>query len=54
MKYKNNLYEIWDFTKPKFEKYVTFETITTDKNNKTLYIVNLENKKSIKIVRKKI
>jgi hypothetical protein len=50
VKYKNNLYEIWDFTKPKYKYYISFETVTSDRNNKTLYIVNLENKNSLKIV----
>ena len=51
MKYNEKLYEIFDFTKPKFKYYISFETISNDKNNKSLYIVNLENKDSIRIVK---
>ena len=50
MKYKDNLYEIFDFTKQKFKYYISFETISSDRNSKSLYILNLENKDSIKIV----
>jgi hypothetical protein len=51
IKYKDKLYEIWEF-KPKFKSYMTFESIVSDKyNNRTLFIVNLESKQNIRIGR---
>ncbi len=50
VKIKNKLHEIWDFTKPDFKSYISFETVIPNHTIRTLYIVNLENKNTIRIV----
>ena len=44
------MYEIWDFTRPTFKSYMSFETINTNNLNRMLYVINLESKNSIRIV----
>jgi hypothetical protein len=52
VKYKGKLYELWDFIKPTYKSYMTIETILTEKNcNRTLYVMNMEGKSSIRIGR---
>ncbi len=50
VRHKNKLYEIWDFTKPTFKSYISFESVAAINATRTLYIVNLENKNTIRIV----
>jgi hypothetical protein len=51
VKHKDKLLEIWDFIKPTYKSYMTIETILTEKNaNRTLYVMNMDGKSSIRIV----
>ena len=51
IKYKDKMYEIFEFAKPGFKSSMTLETINPDKSpDKTIFIVNLESKNSIRIV----
>ena len=43
------MYEIWDFTRPTFKSYMSFETINTNNLNRMLYVINLESKNSIRM-----
>lgn len=52
IKHKDKLYEIFEYAKPKFKSSMTLETINADKStDKTIFIVNLEQKNSIRIVK---
>ena len=44
------MYEIWDFTKPTFKSFMSFETLNSNNSTRTLYVINLESKNSIRIV----
>ena len=48
IKYKNIVFEIWDFLKSTFKNYVIIESYKEQK--KTLYIVNMEIKQLFKLV----
>ena len=51
IRHKNKLYKIIEF-KTEFKNYISFENLTLDKHkNKFIYVVNLDNKKEIKIGR---
>jgi len=51
IRHKNKLYKIIEF-KTEFKNYITFENLTLDKHkNKFIYVINLDNKKEIKIGR---
>ena len=51
IRHKNKLYKIIEF-KTEFKNYITLENLTLDKHkNKFIYVINLDNKKEIKIGR---
>ena len=51
IRHKNKLYKIIEF-KTEFNNYISFENLTLDKQkNKFIYMINLDNKKEIKIGR---
>ena len=51
IRHKNKLYKIIEF-KTEFKNYISFENLTLDKQkNKFIYVINLDNKKEVKIGR---
>ena len=51
IRHKNKLYKIFEF-KTEYKNYISFENLTLDKQkNKFIYVINLDNKKEIKIGR---
>ena len=51
IRHKNKLYKLIDFN-IEFKNYISFENLTLDKQkNKFIYVINLDNKKEIKIGR---
>lgn len=53
LKHDNEIYDIWDFIKPSFKNYMILETCS-DQNlqtNKTIYILNFDEKSSLRLGR---
>ncbi len=51
VKYRDRRYEIYEFVKPNFKSWISIETLTANHTLKTLYIINLDKKDTIKIGR---
>jgi hypothetical protein len=51
VKYQDKMYEIYEFVKPNYKNWISIETLNTNPGLKTLYIINLDKKDTIKIGR---
>ena len=51
VKIKDKMFEIYEFVKPRFNSWISIETVTSNPGSKTLYIINLDQKDAVKIGR---
>jgi RING-variant domain/FHA domain len=51
LKHENQVYDIWDFIKPNFKNYLVLESCNELQATKTIYMLNFDEKSSLKLGR---